>query len=225
MLLAGTGQETSRGWQGCRMPRGPLPPACSGDPPSTIHQQNTACKSSQLHTFTWDGILAGGAYTGFTRTHSTLHLFCMEALMHRGPGNNIMYLTGYQVYTQPLCNSLEYKVIVFAEDRSSGRSTACPFCRGRCVTGQGGGGGGHAQHNYAIYLAHAPHCKTKKGNCVVGPTLGKSFISRQGHRSVGTGMSPPIPTPMCTEVPAKKTNFDRDVFLSWSVSRGCGRVR
>jgi hypothetical protein len=78
MLLAGTGQETSRGWQGGRMPR--------------------------------------------------------------GPGNNILYLTGYQVYTHPLCNSLEDKVIVFTEDRSSGRSTACLFCRGRCVTGQGGGG-------------------------------------------------------------------------------------
>jgi hypothetical protein len=47
--------------------------------------------------------------------------------------------------------------------------------------------------------------------------------------SAGTSVSwdrdvPPIPTPMCTEVPAKKTNFDRDLFLSWSVPV-CGRVR
>jgi hypothetical protein len=57
----------------------------------------------------------------------------------------------------------------------------------------------------------------QKGNCAVWPTLGRSFISLQGPRSFGTGMTPPIPTSTCTEDPAKKTNFDRDFFLSWSV--------
>jgi hypothetical protein len=66
-----------------------------------------------------------------------------------------------------------------------------------------------------------PIVKQPKVIVQVWPTLGRSFISRQGHRSVGTGMSPPIPTPMCTEVPAKKTKFDRDSFLTWSLP-GCG---
>jgi hypothetical protein len=66
-------------------------------------------------------------------------------------------------------------------------------------------------------------CKTKKGHCAVWPTLGRSFYFSAGTSVSWTGMTPPIPTPMCTEDPAKKTNFDRDFFLSWSVGgvRSC----
>jgi hypothetical protein len=50
-------------------------------------------------------------------------------------------------------------------------------------------------------FAQAPHCKTKKGHCTVWPTLGRSFISRQGPRSVGTGMTPPS-RPPCVSLEA-----------------------
>jgi hypothetical protein len=77
--------------------------------------------------------------------------------VHRGPGNNILYLTGNQEDTHPLCNSLEDKVIVFTEDRSTGRSTACVFCRGRCVTGVGGGGGSTCPY----ILSNLPRAREK----------------------------------------------------------------
>jgi hypothetical protein len=62
-------------------------------------------------------------------------------------------------------------------------------------------------------FTQAPHCKTKKGHCEVWPTLGRSFISRQGHRSVGTGMSPPSGPP-CVPRSVQKKQTSTEIFFS-----------